>query len=68
MNEQPRVYHRLVTADAWVDVVDGFRDKVAFIYAEEPADLYLTNYRRPQANWTHGRAFGQALEVRWSRR
>ena len=68
MSKQPRVYHRRVTADAWIDVVDGFRDKVEFIYAEEPADLYLTEYRRPESSWGHGRAFGPALEVRWTRR
>jgi len=67
MSEQPRVYHRRVAAKDWIDVVNSFKDKVAFIYAEEPADLYLTEYRRPQPGWTHGRAFGPTLEVRWSR-
>ncbi len=68
MSEQPQVYHRRAAADEWVDVVDGFKDKVRFIYAEEPADLHLINYHRPQASWTHGRAFGPTLEVRWSHR
>jgi hypothetical protein len=68
MGGQTQVYHRRVAADVWIDVVDAFKDKVKFIYAEEPADLYLTNYRRPEASWIHGRAFGQALEIRWSRR
>ncbi|TEU18859.1 MAG: hypothetical protein E3J21_05065 [Anaerolineales bacterium] len=68
MADQPKVYHRRVAADEWIDAVDGFKDKVKFIYAEEPADLHLTNYRRPQASWTHGRAFGPTLEVRWSHR
>lgn len=68
MGKQPRVYHRRVTDDAWVDQVDGFRDKLEFVYAEEPGDLHLTGYRRPEPGWTHGRAFGPTLEVRWSRR
>jgi hypothetical protein len=67
MDDQPRVYHRRVAADAWIDVVDGFKDKFKFIYAEEPADLHLTEYVRPRPNWTHGRAFGATLEIRWSR-
>jgi len=68
MCEQPQVYHRRVTASAWIDVVDGFRDKVEFIYAEEPADLHLTKYCCPKPIWSHGRAFGTTLEIRWSRR
>jgi len=67
MNRQPHVYHRRVADEEWINVVDGYRDELAFIYAEEPADLYLEAYRRPEARWTHGRAFGEALEVRWSR-
>ncbi len=68
MDGQPQVYHRRVAADAWVNVVDGLKDKFKFVYAEEPADLHLTEYVRPRPNWTHGRAFGTTLEVRWSRR
>jgi len=68
MAEQARVYHRRVAADAWADVVDGFKDRVGFIYAEEPAGLHLAHYRRPEVAWAHGRAFGQVLEIRWSRR
>jgi hypothetical protein len=68
MDDQPRVYHRCLDADTWMDAVDGFRDRLKFVYAEEPADLHLTEYCRPEPGWTHGRAFGPALEVRWSRR
>lgn len=70
MDGQPKVYHRRVAADAWIDVVDGLKQKfeLKFTYAEEPANLHLAKYHRPQANWTHGRAFGPTLEVRWSHR
>ncbi len=68
MEGQPQVYHRRVAANKWISVVDGFKNRVEFIYAEEPADLHLTGYCCPEASWSHGRAFGPTLEVRWTLR
>jgi hypothetical protein len=67
---QPRLYHLRLSADKWVEAVDQLnkRGVLKFIYAEEPATIHLTAYRRPDPYWSHGRAFGPDLEVRWSRR
>lgn len=66
----PRLYHRRLPTDEWVAVVDALNQKGAlqYLYAEEPATIHLAAYRRPEAHWSYGRAFGEAMEVRWSQR
>lgn len=70
MTEQPRLFHRRYSAGEWVAAVDGLNKDgaLAFIYAEEAADIHLIKYHRPEPTWAHGRAFGPRFEVRWSRR
>jgi len=70
MSERPSVYHARWPAEQWVSAVNQLSQNGAlqFIYAEEPANIYLERFRLPDPRWTHGRAFGPTLEVRWSKR
>lgn len=70
MSAVPFLYGQRLPADQWVAAVDRLNRGGAlhFIYAEEPAAIYLESYRQPVPHWTHGRAFGPDLEVRWTRR
>lgn len=67
---QPFLYGQRLPSEQWVAAVDRLnrRGALHFIYAEEPANIYLDSYRQPDPHWTHGRAFGPNLEVRWTRR
>jgi len=80
MTAQPHVYYCRVPPDGLFGVVDGFKEKLCFLYFETAATMdivwYLSperaaeadeRHRRPDPGWLHGRAFGKALEVRWER-
>ncbi|MEW5958827.1 MAG: hypothetical protein AB1801_13930 [Chloroflexota bacterium] len=64
------LYQRRLPAANWISAVEEAHTAAAFVYlyAEEAATIHLTWYRRPEAHWTHVRAFGPAAEVRWLQR
>jgi hypothetical protein len=67
MSEELRLYRRHVTADGLEEAVGAFKDKLKYLYFESEATIELMDYRPPEPAWTHGRAFGPELEVRWQR-
>ena len=64
MSAKPYLYHRRVAASEVAATVDALRDKLRYLYCESEAAIDLANYRAPDPNWLHGRAFGPELEVR----
>ncbi|MFC1976290.1 hypothetical protein ACFLXQ_07815 [Chloroflexota bacterium] len=70
MSQIPHLYYLCLPAGEWVAAIEGVnkQSSLKYLYAEEPADIHLIDYQQPSPDWTEGRAFGQAVEVRWSRR
>jgi hypothetical protein len=66
MASKPRVYYRLAAADDFPGLVDALADNLDYVLYERPDDVCLTVYTRPDPSWIQGRAFGKALEVRWT--
>lgn len=65
MSERPRLYSRHVSTDQLVATVEAFKDQLKYLYSESEATIDLAAYHAPDPMWTHGRAFGSQLEVRW---
>lgn len=65
MSPRPYLYYRLAPAHELAAAVDTFKDELSYLYLESEATIELMAYTRPDPNWTHGRAFGKTLEVRW---
>jgi hypothetical protein len=65
MSERPRLYQRRVPSTILRDAVEVFRDDVDYLYLESETTIELIDYQTPDPIWTHGRAFGPKLEVRW---
>ncbi|HEX9926879.1 MAG TPA: hypothetical protein VGD99_29800, partial [Anaerolineae bacterium] len=70
MKQKPFLYQLRLPVDSWVAAVERINNTtpLSYLYAEEPADIYLTAYKAPLPNWPEGRVFGAEVEVRWSRR
>jgi hypothetical protein len=69
MSEQLYLYQLRLPAARWIAALEQVNQAspLAYLYAEEAANLHLAYYRRPEPQWTHGRAFNEVLEVRWNR-
>ncbi|MGD9101344.1 MAG: hypothetical protein PVF45_12765 [Anaerolineae bacterium] len=67
MSECPRLYHRRVPSAKLAAALEAFEDDFEYLYFESEATIELLAYRPPDPAWTHGRAFGPRLEVRWQR-
>ncbi len=64
----PRIFHRTAQRAELATVVDSLRERgLQFIYYEASEAVELLAYRTPQAAWHTGRAFGETLEVQWTR-
>ena len=67
MSETPYLYCCHKPADELAATVEAFRDRLQYLYFESESAIELLPYRSPDASWSHGRAFGAELEVRWDR-
>jgi hypothetical protein len=69
MSEHPRLYQRHAPADGLKEAVEALHKafRLEYLYFESEATIELVTYRAPDPAWTHGRAFGPKLEVRWQR-
>lgn len=67
MNGAPHLYQRRVAPGDLAAAVDAFEEDLRYLYFESEAEIELVAYASPQPAWTHGRAFGPRLEVRWQR-
>jgi hypothetical protein len=66
---EPRLYYqRRVSAGGLADAVGAFKEDLKYLYFESEATIDLVAYpEKFSPAWTHGRAFGPKLEVRWQR-
>jgi len=69
VSERPHLYHRFVAPEELAATLEALRATYVldYLYWESEATIELTAYRTPDPAWSHGRAFGPSLEVRWQR-
>jgi hypothetical protein len=67
-SDAPHLYQRRVSPDALANVVDALEREVEYLYLESETTIDLVRYPHAlDSTWTHGRAFGPRLEVRWQK-
>lgn len=67
MSERPSLYCRRVAPGELAAALKVFESSLRYLYFESETTIDLLAYRPPDPAWTHGRAFGAEMEVRWQR-
>jgi len=68
MSEGPHAYYRHVQENELAPLVETqFGDSLGFVLFERVDDIGLTDFSRPDPRWLRARAFGDDLELRWSK-
>lgn len=64
---RPYLFQCHVPPEALSGAVEAFKGRLTYLYFESESTIDLQAYRPPDPSWTHGRAFGPELEVRWDK-
>jgi hypothetical protein len=68
MAEGPHAYYRQVPESELAGLIeDQFGDSLRFVLFERVDDIGLVYFSGPDPLWLHARAFGDGLELRWSK-
>ncbi len=65
MNRRPHLYYHQVSAAQLPQMLDDLKSHLSYLYWESESAIELVEYQTVDAAWSHGRAFGPELEVRW---
>lgn len=68
MAEGPHAYYRKVPESELAGLIEEqFGNTLRFVLFERVDDIGLTDFSRPDPRWLRARAFGDDLELRWSK-
>lgn len=63
----PQLFSCRMPVNSLQGILNTFQARLKYLYLESEATIDLIAYAPFQSSWTHGRAFGEDMELRWDR-